>query len=159
MLLKLPKLFHEGYVEMKTTPKKTPSGKALQKPKSDPAFNTKVVYIIDDDADAVRILTSHLEKHFADVVGFTEPAGAYERIVAQPPDILLLDVMMPEMDGWVFYTRLRAEESLARLPVLFVTCLADHEVEKEMQEDHLCATLPKPVVREELLEKLAQLLT
>jgi len=51
---------------------------------------------------------------------YTEPEVAMDALKKSRPDILLLDVMMPGIDGWDFYTRLRGEKALADLPVLFV---------------------------------------
>ncbi|HKK18389.1 MAG TPA: response regulator [Opitutales bacterium] len=118
----------------------------------------KRVCILDDENDPITILEANLKKCGAQTRSFSRPGPAMEHLKRDPPDILLLDIMMPEMDGWVFYTSLRDEPELRELPVLFVTCLSEKDIEREMEQDHLCATLSKPVFREQLFEKMAQLL-
>jgi len=118
----------------------------------------KRICILDDEKDPVTILEANLSKYGVQIRSFNQAAPALEYIKEDPPDILLLDIMMPDMDGWVFYTTLRSELGSHSLPVLFVTCLADHDLEREMEQDGLCATLSKPIFRDQLIEKLVQLL-
>lgn len=119
----------------------------------------KRLHIVDDEPDSLRILEAKLDRKGAEIKAFSDPMEGFSETLRHPPDLLLLDVMMPGMDGWSFYTRLRSNRTLLKLPVLFVTCIADHRIESEMQQGKLCATLPKPVVTEELFEKIALLLT
>jgi CheY-like chemotaxis protein len=114
--------------------------------------------ILDDEKDPVTILEANLKKLGVETQSFNQAGPALEYLRNDPPDILLLDIMMPGMDGWVFYTTLRSEPELRTLPVLFVTCLSEHDLESEMEEDGLCATLSKPVFRDQLIDKMVQLL-
>jgi DNA-binding response OmpR family regulator len=118
----------------------------------------KKVCILDDEPDPIEILEAYLSGYGLEIDSFTCPSAAMEHIQNEKPDILLLDVMMPEIDGWDLYTRLRTEQEMNALPVLFVTCLTDSEVEAEMQEGSLCATLSKPVDRRQLISKMLDLL-
>lgn len=118
----------------------------------------KNVCILDDERDPIEILEAYLSGYGMNLDSYTEPEMAMAALKKSRPDILLLDVMMPGIDGWDFYTRLRGEKTLADLPVLFVTCLTDQEVEPEMQEGNLCATLSKPVDRKQLIAKIVELL-
>ncbi|PXA03399.1 hypothetical protein DDZ13_11935 [Coraliomargarita sinensis] len=118
----------------------------------------KRVCILDDESAPIAILEANLAKFGLQTHSFNQPGPALTHLRTDRPDILLLDIMMPEMDGWEFYTTIRSEPELNDLPVLFVTCLADQELEREMEQDGLCATLSKPVFSDQLLEKLMQLL-
>lgn len=114
--------------------------------------------ILDDENDPIKILEANLSKYGVQTQSFNRAGPALEHIKEDPPDILLLDIMMPDMDGWAFYTTLRYDLGLHRLPVLFVTCLADQDLEREMEQDGLCATLSKPIFHDQLIEKMVQLL-
>lgn len=117
----------------------------------------KRVCIIDDDKNSVTILEVLLSKYGVHTVSFNHAGAALEHLKKDPPDILFLDIMMPEIDGWQFYTTLRSDPQLSTLPVLFISCLVDQDLEKQMEQDRLCASLSKPVFRDQLIEKMVQL--
>lgn len=114
--------------------------------------------ILDDESNPITILEAYLSKYGVHTKSFNHPGPALEYLKTDPPDILLLDIMMPEIDGWQFYTILRTDPQLCSLPVLFVSCLVGRDLEKDMEQDGLCASLSKPVYRDQLVEKMVQLL-
>ncbi len=75
-----------------------------------------------------------------------------------PPDLILLDVMMPEMDGYEVCRRLKAELSTAKIPVLFVTAHLDDEERVKGMALGAVAYVSKPVDPEELLANIARCL-
>ena len=115
---------------------------------SDPA-SPRVLFADDDP-----ILHRLLEVNFR-IAGITlESVGrgdaALERVVAAPPDALVLDATMPGMDGHEVYRRLRAIPALAELPVIFLTGRAAHEFE-EYAGPHV-RIMTKPFDPTELVE-------
>ncbi|MEO0510139.1 MAG: response regulator [Verrucomicrobiota bacterium] len=122
------------------------------------ALNGKNVCIVDDDEHSIEILTAYLRGFCLNIKAFNNPIDALDYLNTEKPDVLLLDVMMPEMDGWEAFTRIRGIPRLAALPVLFVTCLSDPMFEAELKKDEFCASLGKPIPRITLLEKIASLL-
>ncbi len=83
------------------------------------------VLVVDDDVRNVFALTSLLESHGAAVVHADGGRRALERLRADPSvDAVLLDVMMPDMDGFDTLTELRADPALAHVPVVTVTAKA-----------------------------------
>ncbi len=135
-----------------------PSPRPLSEEKIESALAGKNICLLDDEQDPIDILSAYLRRYNTRIDGFTDPTAAMAHLKERRPDILLLDVMMPGIDGWDFYNKVRKDARLANLPVLFVTCLADHEIEPEMEEGHLCATLSKPVDRKLLIHKIVDLL-
>lgn len=87
------------------------------------------ILIVDDDPDLVALARRWLERegHAVDHVG-TGPA-ALEMLALDPlPDLVLLDVMLPRIDGFAVLKKIRADARLARLPVVIVSGVADrHE--------------------------------
>jgi CheY-like chemotaxis protein len=122
------------------------------------SLSGKRVCIVDDEPDPIEIMEAYLSGFGLEIESFTQPITAMDHIKNEMPDILLLDVMMPDLDGWDFYTQLRIDARTRDLPVLFVTCLTDSDIEPEMQEGRLCATLSKPVDRNQLINKMVELL-
>ncbi|MBI2302694.1 MAG: response regulator [Armatimonadetes bacterium] len=85
--------------------------------------------VVDDTPTNLRILVALLAKHGYAVQALTDGPAALAAIEADPPDILLLDIDMPEMDGFEVCHRLKADPLLAEIPVLFISAL-DHVDDK-----------------------------
>ena len=80
------------------------------------------ILIVDDVADNVDILVAALKgEHRLSVARDGE--GALRLAAQSPPDLVLLDVMMPGMDGFEVCRRLRADESTREIPVMFLSAL------------------------------------
>lgn len=79
------------------------------------------VLLVDDNADLVRGLTTLLENDGYSVVHLSSGATVAESIALHRPDIVVLDVMMPVVDGWEALKRIRENPSYERLPVMMLT--------------------------------------
>jgi DNA-binding response OmpR family regulator len=77
--------------------------------------------VADDDADILRVLEINLRLEGYEVVTARDGPDALAKAVAVRPDLVLLDVQMPGIDGYAICAQLRAEASLAAVPVLMVT--------------------------------------
>lgn len=83
------------------------------------------VLVVDDIAPNVKLLEAKLTSEYYDVITATSGAQALERVVADTPDIVLLDVMMPGMDGFEVCKRIKSNNATAHIPVVMVTALTD----------------------------------
>ncbi|NBX66356.1 MAG: PleD family two-component system response regulator [Proteobacteria bacterium] len=83
------------------------------------------VLVVDDIAPNVKLLEAKLTSEYYDVITATSGAQALERVVADSPDIVLLDVMMPGMDGFEVCRRIKSNPAIAHVPVVMVTALTD----------------------------------
>jgi CheY-like chemotaxis protein len=79
------------------------------------------ILVVDDNPDSVTIMRRILETQPCEVLVATRGAEALERIKREPVDLVLLDIMMPEMSGLEVLQRLKADNATARLPVILVT--------------------------------------
>lgn len=86
------------------------------------------VLVVDDDAMNIAILARLLEPEF-DVVFATSGKQALELIARVLPDLVLLDVMMPDMDGYTVCTQLKADPLTAGIPIIFVTGIQETDSE------------------------------
>jgi class 3 adenylate cyclase len=84
-----------------------------------------LILVVDDVPDNVDILQMRLEAQGYGVVTAANGIEALEKIRALPPDLVLLDVMMPKLDGIETVKRLKADASLPFIPVILVTAKAD----------------------------------
>ncbi|MCP4219509.1 MAG: response regulator [bacterium] len=86
----------------------------------------KLILVVDDEPDFASIVQGNLEKEgFAVAVAYNGVEGM-EKVRAKAPDAVVLDVMMPEKDGYEMCKELKADEKLADIPVLLLTAVASH---------------------------------
>jgi two-component system, cell cycle response regulator len=83
------------------------------------------ILVVDDIIPNVKLLEAKLTSEYYDVITAMNGVQALERAVADMPDIVLLDVMMPGMDGFEVCRRLKANPKTAHIPVVMVTALTD----------------------------------
>jgi len=110
--------------------------------------------VVDDDPWILRMVTATLQKKDFVVDTAREGRQALERAQANPPDVIISDVMMPVMDGWAFVQRLRGIPRLASIPVIFLTALGKDEAKLRSLGMGPEDFLPKPFRFEELEKRV-----
>ena len=83
------------------------------------------VLIVDDDDDVRNLMRAQLHHAGYVVLDARDAASALHIARTAKPDVITVDLMMPDIDGWAFIERLRREESLANIPIVVVTGAAD----------------------------------
>jgi len=81
--------------------------------------------VVDDTADNVRVLSRMLAGQGYKVFKALNGKMALTACQANPPDLILLDIMMPEMDGYEVCRRLKADDKTSQIPVIFLSALSD----------------------------------
>jgi CheY-like chemotaxis protein len=84
------------------------------------SYNARVL-CIDDEPGVIELVSLILKSKNVKVDGATSGKEALAAMRQNPPDAVLLDVMMPEMDGWEVYKQMRASEDLKNIPVIIIT--------------------------------------
>lgn len=115
--------------------------------------NTKIL-IVDDEAVGRQLLEAILfpenfELHFAE-----SGQEAFERALDLIPDLILLDVMMPDMDGFEVCKKLRKHKILGNVPVIIITALDDKDSMKKGFSAGANDYISKPYDRVEVLTKV-----
>ncbi len=85
------------------------------------------VLVVDDEEQNRGLLRDYLEAHGYTVTEAESGMAALEKIARNPPDVVLLDLMMPKMDGFEVCRRLKSNLKTAHIPVLMVTALSDRK--------------------------------
>jgi DNA-binding response OmpR family regulator len=80
-----------------------------------------LILIADDDPDILSLVTLRLERSGYEVMGADNGEQALAAAIARPPDLALLDVMMPKLDGYELTARLRGNEATRHLPIILLT--------------------------------------
>jgi DNA-binding response OmpR family regulator len=86
-----------------------------------------MILAVDDNEDSLRIIQMVLESNGFDVELARNGVEALERIREKAPELVLLDVMMPEMSGMEVLEKLRGAQATARIPVILLTAKAQDE--------------------------------
>jgi diguanylate cyclase (GGDEF)-like protein len=108
------------------------------------------ILIVDDDPTNLEILSEALEDTY-DIMCATNGEDALEAAREDLPDLILLDVMMPEMDGYQVCAALKADPLTAKIPVIFLTGLSSNSDEAKGLElgaaDYISKPINVPIVR------------
>jgi CheY-like chemotaxis protein len=112
------------------------------------------VLIVDDNPATHQLLERYLAPHFYEVAHASSGADALQQVSEAAPDIIILDVMMPSMDGWQVLRALTESAQTAGIPVVVCSVLKEPELAVSLGAR---VYLKKPVDRLELLATLANL--
>jgi CheY-like chemotaxis protein len=117
------------------------------------------VLVIDDEDDIRRIATLSLTRiGRMDVTDTADPDEALRQAAASPPDVILLDVMMPGRDGPAVLAELRARPATSAIPVVFLTARSEPEDVARLKALGAVGVLPKPFNPATLASELRALL-
>ena len=112
-----------------------------------------------DDSKVVRIMVKRaLKPYDCTIVEAGSGAAGLEAAAQEKPDLIFLDVTMPEMDGLEMLTRLRAEETLKSIPVIMLTAESAQENIARADALGISGYIPKPFKPDKLLEKIGLVL-
>ena len=118
----------------------------------------QTVLVVDDSAINRRLLQSLLERMELRVLLAEDGQAALDSLAAQPPDLILLDVMMPGMDGLEVLRRLKGSDETYPIPVVMVTAMQELDTRVEALELGADDFLAKPIVAVELKARVRSLL-
>ena len=89
--------------------------------------SAKTIIVVDDNPDIVNIVKTILEGKGYDVMCAYSGAELFTKLKEKKPDLIILDIMMPEMDGLEVLTRLKGVPETASLPVILLTAKVQYE--------------------------------
>jgi CheY-like chemotaxis protein len=113
------------------------------------------ILVIDDDADARQLLGRVLGVHGYVVREAHSAEGVQAILTAAAPDLILLDVLMPQEDGWKLLQRLKTQDETASIPVVICSVLGQADLATALGA---AAVVQKPISEEALIETVGQVL-
>ncbi len=116
--------------------------------------NAESILIVDDNQNNIQVLFDFLKKSGYKVLVARNGQSAINKVEYSPPDLILLDVIMPGMDGFETCRRLKQEETTKEIPVIFMTALADTENKVKGFNAGAVDYITKPFQYEEVLARV-----
>ncbi len=130
-----------------------PEGKVAQEVRARP-----VIMVVDDSLTVRKVTSKHLQKRGMDVLVAKDGIDAVEQLRDHIPDLMLVDIEMPRMDGYELTTRVRSDENLKHIPIIMITSRAGAKHRQKAFELGVNMYMSKPYQEEELFQNIDTLL-
>lgn len=123
----------------------------------------KRILVVDDEPDFCSIVQGQLEKEGFEVELAYNGVEGMQKVQANPPDAIVLDVMMPEKDGYEMCKELKSDSALCEIPVLLLTAVASHVTSTRYSHADGMSTeaddyIAKPASAEEISQSIRSML-
>jgi DNA-binding response OmpR family regulator len=117
-----------------------------------------VVLVVDDDPRSLKLMTIVLGAAGYSVVTANDAPAGLRSLAVEPPDVVLVDFLMPGMNGLEFCRKVREARGPGAPPLVLFTAMASGEIRAQAQRAGVDHIMVKPFDRSELLDRLAELL-
>jgi CheY-like chemotaxis protein len=140
-------------------------GRRTGKPLTEKSMGNQTVLVVDDDSDNITFVETILKKEGFATISAGDGLEGFNKAAAELPDLIVLDVQMPKMNGFEVFTKLRAAESTKKIPIVMLTGIRDKIGRGYSGKDMKTffgegpnGYLEKPVCPEELLKIVKDIL-
>ncbi len=116
-----------------------------------PAQKRYKIMVVDDNADAIRLVEKYLSGNIYTVTGVQDPERVIPDLEKEIPSLILMDVMLPNIDGWMLLSQIRLNPGLSKIPIIISTILPQEDLSISLGADGF---LRKPYSQKELLQIL-----
>jgi CheY-like chemotaxis protein len=121
-------------------------------------MNPKKVLIVDDEEFVRQLIQIKLKFCGIETVEAGNGLEAVERAITEKPDLILLDVMMPKMNGFEACQRLKANQETAHIPIVMLTARGDPSAKERGENAGALEYLTKPFSPQKLAERVLEIL-
>lgn len=118
----------------------------------------KKILFIEDEPDQIMMVSMRLKKNNYEVISAMEGQEGLEKVVTEKPDLILVDILMPGMDGFEVCRRLRKDPVTKNIPVIATTAAGMDDIEYQCRTAGADDCVRKPYDSADLLTKIKRLL-
>lgn len=120
--------------------------------------NKKKIFYAEDSDSLVKLMTYKLQNEGYDITVFTNGENVYETVVAEKPDLVILDLMMPIKDGLTILKEIKSNPETSSIPVIMLTTNAEEDNILKALESGANEYITKPFSTAVLLAKIKKIL-
>ena len=121
-------------------------------------MSKQTILVVDDEQDLLDLIEYNLKKEGFDVLKAEDGLEGMEAAREHSPDLVLLDIMMPKMDGMEVVERMRDDKKLKRIPIIFLTARGDEKTEVEGLDKGGDDYITKPISTTKLISRIKAVL-
>jgi CheY-like chemotaxis protein len=114
----------------------------------------KRILVVDDEPDILKVIEVRLKAQGYEILTAVDGKEALDLIQQQKPDLVLLDLRLPVMDGYEVCRRMKSDNELKGIPVIILTATVPEKLAQKMEELKADDYMTKPFVPENLLKKV-----
>lgn len=118
---------------------------------------TKRVLIAEDEPHIVESLSFVLQRSGYDVSSVLDGEAAMARLHSEPPDVVILDVMLPKLNGFEVLKRLKSDPALSSIPVIILTAKGQTQDRRMAEEIGVDGFMTKPFSNREIVDEVRRL--
>lgn len=118
----------------------------------------KTILVVDDEQDLLDLIEYNLKKEGFDVLKAEDGLEGIDVARQHRPDLVLLDIMMPKMDGLEVVERMRSDKKIKRIPIIFLTARGDEKTEVEGLDKGGDDYITKPISTTKLISRIKAVL-
>jgi CheY-like chemotaxis protein len=116
------------------------------------------ILVVDDDASSLELIEAMLVPNGYEIITANDGSKAVAIIIEKKPDLILLDIMMPGLDGYSTLTKIKENKTISKIPVVMLTAMG-FQLNKELAlRFGAVGYITKPVELAELLKTISRLL-
>ena len=116
------------------------------------------ILMVDDEPDFLMMVSLLLRKQGHEIAIANDGEEALAKLKEAPPDLVLLDIRMPKMDGFEVFERMKKNPGTSRIPVIFTSADANIDLKKMSKKMRACACLIKPFENQEMFDEIQKCL-
>lgn len=117
------------------------------------------VLVVEDEYDSLQVVSKVLRHHHIDLTIANNGRECLERLSEIDPTVIIMDLAMPEMDGWETLMEIRANPTTAHIPVVAVTAFGSDQVADDARQAGFNGYFSKPVSPFSFVRELTELLS
>jgi DNA-binding response OmpR family regulator len=123
-----------------------------------PEHTVPKIVVVDDDHEILKLIAMLLRRIGAEAWTFYDGRAALKYLAAQTPDLIILDLMLPDIDGLQILRQLRAQQEFDRVPVLILSAKADPDTIRDGLDLGADGYITKPYIANTLIDKVRLML-